>query len=264
LAGKGVIRLTLAEVLSVIVLTLSPPIRLAEMGVLWRNCGYPGYPDSGHIQKEAIKMQTAPIISETMSIPSLKVRVSLSETSTNVEAMAAAADVCAALSQQDSSVEQLRFILGRVLSEIKDKRLFEPEHASFEQFTKVLALKHRLSRSTIQDSLMIARRLPDVRLEQVEDIPITNLTLVARAAKNKQPRQINKLLRDARRPIAEFRENLERQGLIHRKPVNSETGVVIRISVKPAVAKEWNAIVGDRDPGVVLAGLLHAQAKKAA
>ena len=210
-------------------------------------------------------------INETISLNGFNVKVNITQKSTVAEATRAIDTVGAALSTAEGSAERLRFAMGRLLNHVRDYDLYKEQFETFEAFTEEVGKKHRLSRATLRDSMMIAERLPDLTSEQAEKIPMTNLTLVARAAKTATPAKVRSILKNAETMTrADLKEKLEKQDLIIRRgaPPVSESKATIRLIVSKHVAEQWERIRGDRDAGEVFAEIvaaaLPAQRKKAA
>jgi hypothetical protein len=204
-------------------------------------------------------MPTAAKIEDKCQLPAFAVKIAIYDHSTPQETSRAIDAVCAAMSRQEASAERLRVLLGRLLVHVQDQRLFEPEYSSFELFTQSVTERHRMSRATLREALMIARRLPGITPEQAEDIPMTSLALVARAAKNADPRAVSGMLRHAaNHSVAEVREHT--MGLV---PQKKQGGVIIRLMVTAAVAKRWKALAGD-DAGAAFAALVMGGVAKAA
>lgn len=206
--------------------------------------------------------ETAQPINGQLTIPAVKLSVSInSETATN-KALKAVDLVCSALAKQEASAEYLRVLVGRMLVEVRDRNLYEDSHPSFEAYTLELADRHRLSRSTLRDSMMIVERLPMLKPETAEKISMTNLTLAARVSKGMTPREIAGLLRSAASSnILEFREKIEEAGLAppRKLPGTARSAfrkVTIRIEVSRSVADQWQALVGDQNPAKVFRSLL--------
>jgi hypothetical protein len=204
-------------------------------------------------------------VSDSITLPILKLRVSIQTDATPEQAREAIDAVCGALSRQESSVEHLRILLGRMMAEVKDRRLYRPEFATFEAFTQDLMARYRLSRSTVRDAIMIVRRLPTLEPEAAEGIPLTNITLAARAAKGMEPRDVKWLLKSAARMnVIEFRAKVEGDGLLPHvgRPAGKSGMVTLRLRVSKALAARWAALVEGRDAGKVLSGLM-ASAREA-
>lgn len=199
-------------------------------------------------------------ITDTVNAPALKVHISLGPKANSLQAMEAIDAICVALSRQEASAQHLRILLGRTLAAIQEKRLYEPDHATFEEFTLAVAEKHRLSRTTVRESLMIAKNLPMLDMRQAEEMPMLNIALAARAAKKASPREMPGIIKAATRTtVIEFRQKMEERGLIaHRGRPEGEKSdtVTLHIKVKPAVADRWREIVANEDPGAVLADMI--------
>lgn len=118
-------------------------------------------------------------INEVIALHGFNVRVNITEDSTATEANRAIDAICAALNVAEGSSERLRHALGKVLAHVKDHELYKDDFEDFEAFKEYVGTKYRLSRATLQDTLMVATQLPKLTGEQAEKIPITNLTLVA-------------------------------------------------------------------------------------
>ena len=198
--------------------------------------------------------------------------VSLKEGITPADAMKLVDDVCDRLYKAETSVEHTRWLLGRLLADVQDRRLYAPAHYSFEQFTLALAEKHRLSRPTLRNALMVARRLPELSVKEAESIPGTSLTLIARAAITADSRQIKKLIAEAQgKTILEFRDGVMNRGLVGRPGRPQESArkmVTVKIQVSRSLAGKWSVLVGERSPAAVFGELvnegLSASGQKAA
>ncbi len=198
-------------------------------------------------------------LSDAVTAPSLKLTVSLSPDATPQQALSAVDAVCAALQKQEVSVEHLRVLLGRLLAEIQDRQLYSPTYDTFEAFILSLSTRFRIKRSSAYESLMIVRRLPNLTPEDSQNVPLTNLSLVARAARTAQPRTVTALLKEAKRlPVMEFREQMESRGLVGKRgrPTVKSSTVTLRIKVPRSLAAKWVAYVGEENPGSALAALM--------
>jgi len=189
--------------------------------------------------------------------------VSLKEGITASDAMKVVDDICTRLQKAETSVEHTRLLLGRLLADVQDRELYRPDHASFEQFTLALAEKHRLSRPTLRNALMVARRLPELSVKEAESIPGTSLTLIARAAATAEPRQIKKLNAEAQgKTILEFRDGVMSRGLVGRPGRPHESArktVTVKIpDVSRAIAGKWGILLGSRKPAALFAELVNA------
>ncbi len=204
-----------------------------------------------------------PIIEDNFSLPAFAVKIAITSSSTAAETTVAIDTVCTAMTRQEGSMQRLRVLLGRLLAEVKDRSLFEPQYAKFEDFKEAIGKKHRLSQATIAEALSVARQLPKLTLEQAEEIPMTNLALVARAAKTAEPQAIRGLLRNAANDsVGKFKERIESMGLIRHA---HHKGVTIRIAgVSASVAKRWKAIAGDDPAGMFTELINHRGLARAA
>lgn len=200
------------------------------------------------------------MINEQITTAKTSLKVTLTDKATPEQAMKAVDSICGALRTAESSVERFRCLLGKVLVEIQDKGLFKPAFDSFEKWTQSIAEKHKLSRATIRESIMVARRLPNLTPEQAETIPMTSLALAARAVKpgETDEKAISNVLRmAATSPIAEFRNSLTTQGLL--KARETEAGfTTLRVKVADRVAALFNKLSADQDPSQFLSVVLKA------
>lgn len=197
-------------------------------------------------------------ISEVIALHGFNVKFNITTESTAEEATRAIDTVCAALNVADGSAERLRLAMGRLLAHVQDSKLYQGEFESFEAFTEAIMERHRISRGTLRDSLMVARRLPKLTGEQAEKIPMTSLTLVARAAKAATPAKMKTILRQAETMSpANLRQKLDNSGLISRRVVASQDGkVTLKVSVSKKTANQWERLIGDRDPSEVFAEIV--------
>jgi hypothetical protein len=199
------------------------------------------------------------VVKDTFKQAAWQVRVDLSSSSTPSQAYDAVDSVCTALQRQEASAEYLRLLLGRVLVVIQDNRLYEPANASFEQYSRSVEAKYHVSRATIQNAILVARRLPNLSAHEAESIPMTSLTLAARAAKDATPAQIHTILHDASKmQVEDFRESLERHGLIGvSRPeavegsVDTKDKVKVVLWISKDVAALWEKAVGEREASEV-------------
>jgi hypothetical protein len=203
-------------------------------------------------------------VSDTMAIPACKVSVSVDSAATPEQIVGAVDAVCSALQRQESSVERLRVLLGRMMVEIKDRRMYWPAYRTFGAFERSVIERHRMSRTVIRDAIMVARRLPMLKPEAAEGIPITNITLAARAAKGMEAADVRGLLKSAARMnVVEFKAAVHEQGLVGKR--GRRPGVVmVRIAVSRSLAARWTALVGDKSPAKVLAELMAGSMEAAA
>lgn len=203
-------------------------------------------------------------VTDSINVPALSLSVSVLPDATTEHAVDAVDAVCGALLRQEASVEHLRILLGRLMVEIKVRRLFRPAFRTFEAFTTDVLSRNRISRTTLRDSITIVRRLPMLEPEAAEAIPITNITLAARAAKGMQAPVVRQMLRSAAKMnVIEFRAKLESDGAIPKRgavgrPVGRPGIVTLKIRVSRAMAARWDEFVGGRDAGRALGALLSA------
>lgn len=189
--------------------------------------------------------------------------IAINPDATPDQAMSAVDTVCDALSKWEASTERLRVLLGRLMAEVKDKKLYKPQFSTFEEFTQEIVKKHRLSRSTVRDSIMIVRRLPGLEPEDAEKMPLTNLTLAARAAKNMEPKAVTGLLRSAARlSIVAFRDKVA--DLLPSKKVRPFGKISIRIVVGKGIAARWEMLTRDSDPAKIFAALVSEASRSVA
>jgi hypothetical protein len=201
-------------------------------------------------------------VSGNLKLPMLSVSVSLTPDTTSTQAMHAVDAVCTALARQAQSIGYLRVLLGRLLAEVQDRELYKPEFATFEAYKESLDVKYRLSRTVLNNALMIVRQLPDMQPEDAADKPVVSLMLVARAAANgAETKVVKKLLKEAgERTIEEFREKVEEQGLVGKRGrpnggARRSGPVTLRIITNARTAGRFRDRAGD-DPGKYLERLL--------
>ncbi len=204
-------------------------------------------------------MPTETIINEVITLHGFNVKLNITPGSTTAEAKRAIDTIGAALNTAEGSAERLRHAMGRLLNHVNTHELYKPEFDTFEAFTEEVVRRHRLSRATLRDAMMTAARLPKLTPEQAEKIPMTNLTLVARAAKVATPAKIRTMLKEAETMSrADLKEDLERRGLIvRRNPAASTEGkVAIRVLVTKRTAAQWEKFVNGRDAAEVFADIV--------
>lgn len=153
----------------------------------------------------------------------------------------------------EESAEKLRYMLGKSMAFVQDTWI-DGTDQSFEQWTIELGERLQLSRATLRKSLGVYRALPDLSLDKVAKIPMTNLELVAQVARGDvSGRKVAGLLRRAESPLAEFRAGLEEEGLIGHK--NGDTVSVV-IKVKRRVAQHWRRLIEGRGAGQVFSSMV--------
>lgn len=209
--------------------------------------------------------QAVEVVNDHIRLAAVDFTVSLGKGATHSQAMKAIDTVCSHLHRSEVSTEKLRMLLGRLAVVVSDNRLYEPEYTSFEQYTQAMIAKHHLSRATFRDAMMIARRLPNLTQAQAESVPMTSLTLVARAAKDAKPAQVDKLLKDAATlPPADLRNKVAAMGLIGGGPdsASSSPTMIIRFTVTREVGEQWSKLVADRDANQVFADAVLLLASK--
>jgi len=147
---------------------------------------------------------------------------------------------------------------------VQDRELFKPEHETFEEYRLAIADKFGLSRATVSNDLMIARALPKLEIAQARRIPSANLTLIARVSKHATQRKVAWLLLEAEtKPIAEFRQAMEKRGLIaHRGGNPGLVSIVLRVS--KAIASEWRKFRRDRTDDEALGELFARRTQRSA
>lgn len=194
-------------------------------------------------------------VHETIRTTAIHFKIDLTAKSTHTQAMDAVGEVCNALHTQEQSAEYLRVCLGRVMACVNDNKLYEPTYASFEQFSRWVEDTHKLSRQTLQNAMLVARRLPTLDRASAESVPMTALTLVARAAKDATPAEIKQLLSEAAdKPLMEFRQSLEDQGFIPVRtatPIDGDGKVAVTFRLSPLAAEQWKAMCAGRDQSEV-------------
>lgn len=203
-------------------------------------------------------------LSDSITLPQLKLKISVQPDATTEKAIEAIDIVCGALARQESSVVSLRQMLGKLLVETKARKLFKPTYRTFEEFKQEVCRRNQISRATVQDAMAIAEELPMLAAEQAAVIPLTNITLAARAARGMEPPAVRLLLKSAEKmSVLQFREKVESEGLVEKRgavgrPAGKSTTTLLRIRVTKAVAARWEAFVGGKDAGRMLASLLSA------
>ncbi len=179
--------------------------------------------------------------------------------------MKAVETICTALDHHEASATHLRMLLGRVVAEVKARRLYEPEYAGFDQFVQAMTAKYHLSRMTIYKAQMIANNLPQLQPKDVEAIPLTNLELVAGAAKDAKPGLIRQMLKAAAKSnLVDFREQAEKKGWVVKRGrpeggSGAEEGMVavrIHMSVKLAALLKERAERAGMELGAYVAQLM--------
>lgn len=209
-------------------------------------------------------------VNGNLRLPTLNISVSLTADTTSVQAMHAVDAVCTALARQAQSIGYLRVLLGRLLAEVQDRELYKPEFVTFEAYKESLDVKYRLSRTVLNNALMIVRQLPHITPEDAADKPVVSLMLVARAAANgAETRVVNRLFKESgEKTIDEFREKVEEQGLVGRRGrpeggARKSGPVTLRIVTSARAAKKFRDRAGD-DPGKYLEVLLSLDTEAAA
>lgn len=203
------------------------------------------------------------------SPPKTNLIVSLTDDVTPAQAQSAVNQVCVALARHSNSVTYCRVVLGGLMLDVQDRQLFKPDFKSFQAYMRGLEEKHGLSRSVIQDAMLFSRTFPKVQPKEVEDAPIVNLTLAARAARNSEPKEAREILKDASRlSIVAYREKLVEKKYIppQGRPDggNKKTGNVNLLvnGVGAKIATLFRERGGD-NPGKYLAYLLSLDKQEA-
>lgn len=156
----------------------------------------------------------------------------------------------------EESAEKLRYMLGKSMAFVQDTWVVDDSGQSFEQWTMELGERLQLSRATLRKTLGDYRALPNLSLDKVSRIPMTNLSLVAQVArKGVGGRKLAGLLRRAEAPLAEFRAGLEEEALIGNRDASV---VAVVIKVKRRVAQHWRKLVEDEEPAKVFASLVES------
>lgn len=154
----------------------------------------------------------------------------------------------------EESAEKLRYMLGKSMAFVQDTWVVDDSGQSFEQWTMELGERLQLSRATLRKTLGDYRALPNLSLDKVSRIPMTNLSLVAQVArKGVGGRKLAGLLRRAEAPLAEFRAGLEEEALIGNRDASV---VAVVIKVKRRVAQHWRRLVGDGESATVFTSLV--------
>lgn len=222
-------------------------------------------PQTQPVPEEHIPAGPTPL-HETITGQAFNIRVNLSSTSTHAQAMSAVDTICTSLQRQEASVEHLRVILGRALVIVSEYKLHEPQYASFEQYSRYVEEHYRLSRATIQNAMLVARRLPNVTAAQAEAIPMTALTLVARAAKDATPEHVEELLERAQEvPFLQFQQELKDTGELPtpaRGPQLPDGMVRLVFEVPVEVADHWKWLCGDRPQSEVFTDAVRLLAER--
>lgn len=206
-------------------------------------------------------MKALDSIESKLHLPVLNLSVALAAGTTHEQAMSVIDRVCSALNRQESSVMQLRIFLGKLMAAVQDRRLFAPAFNTFEEFIIAVANKHNLSRSTVRNSLMITRALPDLDPEKADKVPLTNLILVARVSKGRDKKEIDSIMKAAAKSsVIDFREDMEEKRYVAKRgrpsgPPRTTGKITLHIVVAARVAKTFRDRAGD-DHGKYLAHLL--------
>lgn len=148
-----------------------------------------------------------------------KLTLTFSETTSSEQAQKAVEACCVALIGEARKISYLRTVLGRLLAEVQQRKLFRPEFSSFEAYIKSLDEKHGLSRTVAREAMQIVGAFPDLAPNDAEHIPYSNLLLAAKAAKKMDtPREVRGLLKQAPNlSLAEYRETLVEKNLLGQR-----------------------------------------------
>lgn len=208
-------------------------------------------------------------VDDRLTIPALRINVSLDSNTTATAAMAAVDSICVGIDRQTRGLSALRVILGRILSEIHRRKLYRPLFATFEAYTTMLDGKYGLTRTTLRDALRVVQVFPDLEPEQAEAIRLTNLNLVTKVVADAEKNNGGMVARDrkmllgqaAKLSVVDFKEKLQGNGLILRqgRPEGGHrtSGTVsLRILCSARVAQSFRKNAGEEDQGKYLERLM--------
>lgn len=192
---------------------------------------------------------------DPVKIPAIKLSIRIGPDSTRAEVMREVDRLGKMMNTYLATGKRIGLLLGHVMALVKDRELYKPEHATFEDYRLAIADKYGLSRTTVSLDLQIARALPRVTPEQARKIPTTNLVLVARASKNASDSKLASLLVQAEKSsIVEFRRSMEKRGLITQRLHPGLVKLVLRVT--KATRKDWHKFRGDRSDEQALSAIV--------
>lgn len=172
----------------------------------------------------------------------------LSDLATPGQVLSAVDRIGTALMRAQEAEQKLRYLMGKAMLYVQEKKLWKDRHTSFEAWQVDLADRLRLSPRTIKKCTMLARNLPERDPSTLAHIPMTSLELTARVARQLEPREIAGLLRTAEKAsVIEFKQLVEERGLLGR--AKRAGYVVLTLRVRPGVAKAVRAAIGEGDAG---------------
>jgi hypothetical protein len=192
-------------------------------------------------------------IDDLVKLPGLDLKVHLGPRSTRAQVIREVTRVCTAMKTHEAAGKRLGLLLGHIMALVQDRTLYKPGFETFEEYRLAVADQFQLSRATVSADLRIARALPELEPEQARRIPGANLTLVARAAKNTSKKKVQALLAKAEKtPILEFRQEMEKRGLIKAKEPSDNPGpgtdvtVPLHLHVSKQTAEAYKKFKADR------------------
>lgn len=181
-----------------------------------------------------------------MALPALKISVAMGADTTPDEAISAVDTLFGAMDEFNKNLCSLRVAAGHMIREIKDRELYRPRFDDFEGYKAYLAEKHGLSRTVVQDALLTVTIFPKIKAEDVKDMKsVVNLANAARAARHMEPKDAQKLLKEASKmSVLKFREKLEDDGLLPKRGRpdggrRSSGPVLLRILVPASLSKRF-------------------------
>jgi hypothetical protein len=172
-------------------------------------------------------------------------------------------EYCDDLQRDTAKVDKLRQMVGRLLVEVRGRRLYESKgYKSFDAFLeKEMEERHSISRATAYNAIQVAEALPDLSVEQAERIGTQRLKLVAQVIKRDERPEPEKkrlalklLSRAEKMSLLKFRSSLEKDGLLNENSAGPK--LVIAIKAGRQLMAAWKKAVGDDDPATVLWRLL--------
>ncbi len=210
-------------------------------------------------------------ISANITLPAVKVNVTMGAKTTSEEALAAVDTLCEAYNQANQGLCGMRVLIGRTIKEVRDRKLFQPQFANFEDYLAHIDQTHGLSRSVVQDAILGVTVFPKAKPEDVKDMKVVNFTRAARAAKHADPKQAAVIFKEAAKlSVNAFQQKMENDGFLQKRGRpdgghKTSGPVQLRIMVSAAIAKRFRALAAAAggDEGTFFRSLLLSRGQAA-
>ncbi len=105
--------------------------------------------------------------------------------------------------------EQIMPILGRILYEVRERKLFRPGHKNFTGWLRSFSQRVKMAPSTLFDTLKVVRSSPSLSTEEYQRYGAARLLLVSRVADETKPEYKELLAESLTMTVDDFRERVQ-------------------------------------------------------